>query len=301
VSVGIGLFIALIGFQQAGIIIADKATMITLGDLSRPQALLSLLGLFITAWLWVKKIKGAILLGILITAFIGLFPPFKLTSFSGQIIGLPPSLEPTFFKLDIIGALKLGLVMIIFTFVFIDFFDTAGTLIGISQKAGFLTSEGKIPRAGRALFSDAFGTSAGALLGTSTVTSYIESAAGVAAGGRTGLTAFTTAFLFLLALFFSPLLKVIPAAATAPALIIVGLLMMEAVVKIDFTDFTEAFPSFLIITLIALAYNISVGLAMGFLAYLLIKVLTRRAKEVHPIMYFLGIFFLLYFIFKFAH
>jgi AGZA family xanthine/uracil permease-like MFS transporter len=302
VSVGIGLFIALIGFQQAGIIVADKVTMITLGNLSQPKVILSLLGLLITTLLWVKKIKGAILLGILITAFIGLFPPFRVTPCPqgiGDIIGLPPSLGPTFFKLDIIGALKLGLVAIIFTFFLIDFFDTAGTLIGISHRAGFLTREGKLPRANRALFSDAVGTSLGALLGTSTVTSYIESASGVAEGARTGLSAVVTAGLFLVALFFSPLLKIIPPVATAPALIIVGLLMMEAVKEIDFKDFTEALPCFLVITLIALAYNITVGLAIGFLSYIIIKILVGKAKTLHPMIYFLGACFFLYFIFKF--
>jgi AGZA family xanthine/uracil permease-like MFS transporter len=213
------------------------------------------------------------------------------------IISAPPSLEPIFFKFDFAQILSIDFLIVIFTFLFVDLFDTLGTLIGVSTKAGFLTKEGKLPKIKQALLADAVATTAGAVLGTSTTTTYVESASGVADGGRTGLTAFTTGVLFILALVFSPIIAVIPSFATAPALIVVGLFMMEHVVDIDFNDYTEALPAFLTILMMPLAYSISDGLAFGGISYVLVKLLSGKRKDIHPVMYFVALMFVVYFIF----
>ena len=244
ISVGIGLFIAFIGLQGAGIISNSDATLVVLGDVTSPAALLSIVGLVVIGILLAFKVRGALLIGIIATTIIGL--PLGITQPpSGN--WAPPSLAPIFFKFDFSQVFTLDMLIILFTFLFVDMFDTVGTLIGVSTKANILDKDGNIPKVKGALFADALGTTVGAMLGTSTVTTYIESAAGVAEGGRTGLTAFTTAILFLLALFVSPLFLMIPAAATAPALILVGLFMMSPIKNIDFDDYTESIPAFLTI------------------------------------------------------
>ncbi|MGE5573770.1 MAG: NCS2 family permease [Bacteroidota bacterium] len=297
VSVGIGLFIAFIGMQEAGIIVKNPATLVSLGTITSPNVLLSLFGLAVMGLLISRRVKGSLLLGILITTVVGM--AFKLnptpTSLA-SIVGAPPSLAPTFLQMDFRGLLDVGLITVVFTFTFVDLFDTAGTLIGVSTKAGFLNEKGELPRADQALLADAVGTIGGAVFGTSTVTTYIESASGVAEGGRTGLTAVTVAVLFLLSLFFAPLVKLIPAAATAPALIIVGIFMMEPVMKIDFTDFTEAIPAFLAIAMMPFAYSIAEGLVFGVLGYVIIKLLAGRARQISATMWVLAVLFVIRFI-----
>ncbi|NLJ60426.1 MAG: NCS2 family permease [Firmicutes bacterium] len=297
VSVGIGLFIAFIGLQSAGVIVENPATLVGLGSMTSPNVLLFVFGLVIMGILIAYNIKGSLLLGILITTIIsmlfGLSPrPMGIA----DIVGSPPSLAPTFMQMDFRGIFDVGLIAVIFTFTFVDMFDTAGTLIGVSTKAGFLDEKGELPRADQALLADSIGTVAGAIFGTSTVTTYVESASGVADGGRTGLTAVTVALLFLLSLFFAPLVSLIPAAATAPALVIVGIYMMEPVVKIDFTDFTEAIPAFLTIAMMPFAYSIAEGLVWGILGYVFIKLFAGRAKEISATMWVLAVLFIIRFI-----
>ncbi len=298
VSVGIGLFLAFIGFQEAGFIARHDVTFITIAPIASPSVypriILASVVLIATTILLVKKIRGAILIGILIGTGLSFIPFFKT---KGEILQLlQPSLAPTFFKLDIIGALKLSFITLIFTLLFVDFFDTAGTVIGLAVKAKFVDDKGHIPRIGRVLFADSLGPVLGALVGTSTVTSYIESAAGIEEGGRTGLTALTTGILFLVATFAAPLVGFIPSVAVAPALIIVGIMMMESVVKIDFSDYSEAVPAFITIAGMPFTYSISNGISLGFLSYVLIKLLSGRGREVSVIMYILGVFFLVFFI-----
>jgi AGZA family xanthine/uracil permease-like MFS transporter len=307
VSVGIGLFITFIGFQNSGIVVRNEATMLALGNLKEITTLLTLFGVILTVLLLVKKVRGAILWGILATYLVGLICQFtglyvvnpELGMYSlipAGILSTPPSLAPIFLKFEFSQILSINFVMVVFTFLFVDLFDTLGTLIGVSTKAGFLNEKGELPRVKQALMSDAIATTAGAIFGTSTTTTYVESAAGVADGGRTGLTAMTTGVLFLLALVFSPVISVIPSFATAPALIIVGLFMIEHVVDIDFTDYTEALPAFFTILMMPFAYSISDGLAFGGVSYVLIKLLSGKRKDIHPMMYVVAALFLIYLI-----
>lgn len=296
VGAGIGLFITFIGFQNAGIIVNNDATLVGLGDLSNPQTLLAIFGVVLTIILMVRNVKGGIFYGMLITAIIGMF--FNQIDVPDKIVGSIPSLAPTFgqafMNLDQIFTIQM--LVVILTFLFVDFFDTAGTLVAVANQAG-LMKENKLPRAGKALFADSAATVVGSILGTSTTTSYIESSAGVAAGARSGFASVVTAVLFLLALFFSPLLGVITPAVTAPALIIVGILMVSSLGKIDWERFEIAVPAFLIIITMPLAYSIATGIAIGFIFYPITMVLKGRAKEIHPIMYGLFVVFVLYFIF----
>jgi AGZA family xanthine/uracil permease-like MFS transporter len=296
VGAGIGLFITFIGFQNAGIIVNNDATLVGLGDLSNPQTLLAIFGVVLTIILMVRGVKGGIFYGMLITAVIGMF--FNQIDVPDKIVGSIPSLAPTFgqafMNLDQIFTIQM--LVVILTFLFVDFFDTAGTLVAVANQAG-LMKENKLPRAGKALFADSAATVVGSILGTSTTTSYIESSAGVAAGARSGFASVVTAVLFLLALFFSPLLGVITPAVTAPALIIVGILMVSSLGKIDWERFEIAVPAFLIIITMPLAYSIATGIAIGFIFYPITMVLKGRAKEIHPIMYGLFVVFVLYFIF----
>ena len=246
ISVGIGLFIAFIGLQNSGIVVGDGATLVTLGDVKSGGAIVALIGLVITSILVAYKVKGALLIGIILTTFIGI--PFGVTSYGGGSY-LPPSLAPTFLKFDFASVFTVDMVIIVFTFLFVDMFDTVGTLIGCATKADILNKDGSIPKCKEALFADAIGTTVGAMLGTSTVTTYVESSAGVSEGGRTGLTSLTVAGLFVLSLFFAPLFISIPGAATSPALILVGLFMISPVKEIDFDETTEAVPAFLTILL----------------------------------------------------
>lgn len=295
VSAGIGLFIAFIGFQGAGIVV-DGATLVTVGNLTAAPAVIAMVGLIIMSILIIKKVKGSILIGILITwiltmlaELVGFYVPNPdanlFSSIPGMIIDAPPAVGSIAMKLDFSELLTLDFLIVVFAFLFVDLFDTLGTLIGVSSKAGFLDKEGKLPRAKQALFADAIATTAGAMLGTSTTTTYIESASGVTDGGRTGLTSITTAILFALALFFSPIFLAIPAFATAPALIIVGFYMMDSVTKITFSDYSEAIPAFLTLIVMPITYSISEGIVFGFVSYVLINLFTGNAKKLNILMY----------------
>lgn len=295
VSVGIGLFIALIGLDGAGIIEAGDGTILQLGKITSPAAAVALIGLLITGVLLAKKVKGALLWGILISTVISI--PLQLAVLPETIFSLPPSLAPIAFQFEFSNIFTVDMLVVLFTFLFVDMFDTVGTLIGVSVKADLLDETGRLPRAKQALFADAIGTTVGACLGTSTVTTYVESAAGVAEGGRTGLTALSTAGMFVIALFLSPIFLIVPAAATSPALILVGLFMMSPILKIDLDDFTEAIPAFLTIIMMPLAYSIAEGIAFGLASYIILKVLSGKAKDVSLTTYIVGIIFILRFIF----
>ncbi|MBU5590882.1 NCS2 family permease [Clostridium sp. MSJ-4] len=312
VTAGIGLFITFIGFVDSGMVIKNDATLVGLGNFISPTVLIASLGLVVIVILSKKKVRGAILFGIFastMTAWI--YAMINPEAAALHKIFLPAgifkfeSLAPIAFKLDfsfLMDSSKIwGFITIVFTFLFVDFFDTVGTLVGVTSKANMLDEEGRVPRAGRALLADAVGTTLGALLGVSTVTTFVESSAGVAEGGRTGLTAITTGILFLLAMFFSPLFVAIPACATAPALIVVGFFMIENVVKIDFSDFTEGVPAFLTIALMPLTYSIGDGLTIGILSYVIINlvnnIFSKEKKKVSPVMIVLGIIFILKIIF----
>jgi len=290
VSVGIGLFIAFIGLQGAGIIVNDDATLLTLGSITGGTALLAIIGLVIMGVLLALRVKGALLIGIVLTTIIGI--PMGITNMpSGS--WLPPSPKEVFWQFDFSNVFSLDMLVILFTFLFVDMFDTVGTLIGVSTKAGLLDKDGKIPRVKQALFADAIGTTFGAIMGTSTVTTYVESASGVSEGGRTGLTSVVTAALFLVALFLSPLFLMVPGAATAPALILVGLFMMSPVKEINFEEFTEAIPAFLTIIMMPLTYSIANGIMFGMLSWIILKVLTGKFRSIPVLSYIVGILFLL--------
>ncbi|ACB85678.1 NCS2 family permease [Natranaerobius thermophilus] len=296
VAAGIGLFIALIGFQNSGIVVPYPDTLVTLGDLTEPGPIVSILGLVATAALMALKVKGAILLGIIISTFISFFVglqafPTGISDFIGQ----PASLAPIAFQLDFGAILDLG-IMTIFALVFVDLFDTMGTLLGAGARAGYLNEQGNLPKVKNAMIADAIGTIGGALVGTSTVTTYVESTSGISEGGRTGATAVVVGLLFLLALFLAPFASMVPSEATAPALIIVGVLMIGAVRDIDFEDFTEAFPAFITIALMPFTYSIAHGIAGGFIAYPLVKAFAGRTSEIHWFNYLLGIISIFHFV-----
>lgn len=292
ISVGIGFFIALIGFSNAGIIVQNSATLVSLGDMSDKSVLLALGGIVIMSVLLIFKVKGALIIGIIITTVIAI--PLNLTRLpEGGLVSLPPSLSPVFAKFDFSRVFTWEMALVVFTFLFVDLFDTVGTLVGVCSKAKLMDSKGRIPRVTQALLADAIGTTAGAVLGTSTVTSYVESATGVQAGGRTGLTALTTGILFLISLFFAPLFTMIPGAATAPALVLVGLFMISPIQKINLDDYAESIPVFLTIIMMPLTYSISEGIAFGMLSFVFIKVLTGKWKQVSAVMFILAIFFIL--------
>lgn len=294
ISGGIGLFIAFIGLQNANIIVANPSTIVALGEITSAGALLTIGGLILTACLVVKRVPGALLLGMIITAVAGI--PLGITNFNG-IIDLPHSVAPIFCKFDWSGIFSIDMVIVIFTMLFIDMFDTIGTLVGVCTKAKMLTPEGKIPKAKQAFMADAIATTAGACLGTNTTTTYVESAAGVAQGGKTGLTAFVIACCFILSLFFSPFFLAIPAAATAPVLIFVGLFMFESVKNIKMEDYTESLPAFLCVIFMPLAYSISEGIMMGMISYVVINLLTGNHKRLSVMMYILAVMFLMKYIF----
>jgi len=296
ISVGIGLFIAFIGLQKSGLIVHDEITFVALGDMGSPAVWITLFGLLVAGMLLARKIRGALLLGIFAATLAGI--PFGLTTLpDGQWITLPPSVKPIAFQFEFASILSIDMLIVLFTFLFVDMFDTVGTLIGVSSKAGMIRKDGTLPRAKQALFADSIGTTIGSILGTSTVTTYVESASGVAEGGRTGLTALTTAGMFFLALFLSPLFLMVPAAATAPALILVGSFMMSPVMKIKWDDYTETIPVFFTIIMMPLAYSIAEGIVFGMLAYVALKLLAGRGKELSWIMYILTVLFMLKFFF----
>ncbi|HZJ86319.1 MAG TPA: NCS2 family permease [Erysipelotrichaceae bacterium] len=292
VSVGIGLFIAFIGLSGAGIVVSDPETMVTLGNLTEGPALLAIIGILVTGFLVAKDVKGAILIGIIATTVIGF--PLGVTSFPDAVVSLPPSLKDVAFQF--VGWNEIfskEMAFVVFTFLFVDVFDTVGTLAGVAAKADMLDEDGKLPNVGKALMADAVGTISGACLGTSTVTTFVESASGVAEGGRTGLTALTTAGMFFIALFFAPLFIMVPSAATTPALVIVGLFMMSSIVDIDFTDYTESIPAFLTIVMMPFAYSIAEGIAFGMVSYVVLKAVTGKFKDISIIMWLLGGVFVL--------
>ncbi|MGQ7869036.1 NCS2 family permease [Sunxiuqinia sp. sy24] len=295
VSAGIGLFIAFIGLQGAGVIVNNDAVLVGLGDMSSPSVLIALLGVLLIGILLALKVKGALLIGIFAATIAGI--PFGVTHLPEEhLVSLPPSVSPIFFQFDFHQIFTIDMLIVLFTFLFVDMFDTVGTLVGVSSKADMLTPEGKVPRAKQALFADAIGTTFGAMLGTSTVTTYVESASGVAEGGRTGLTSLTVAGLFLISLFFAPLFIMIPGAATAPALIVVGLFMLSPILKIDMEDYTESIPAFFTIIMMPLAYSIAEGIVFGMLAYVVLKLLTGKHKDVSIVMYVLAVLFVIKFI-----
>jgi AGZA family xanthine/uracil permease-like MFS transporter len=311
IAAGIGLLITLIGMEWAGFVRLDANTFVALGNLSSRPALVAMIGLFATIVLMARRVKGAILFGILIAAIAGL--PLGIVKNPGAVISLPPSIAPTLFQFDVVAALNQNLIAVIFIFFFLDLFDTVGSLIGIAKQAG-LMKEGKLPRAGRALLADAIGTVGSALAGNTTMVSYIESASGVAAGGRTGLTALVTAGLFLVALFFSPVVQMISGGyavqdvisvdgqqltraftlypITSPALIVVGSLMIRSMRDVDWDDFTEALPAFLTMVMVPLTFSITDGIAFGFISYALLKVVTGRGREAHWLIYLFAALFI---------
>lgn len=309
VSVGLGVFITFIGLQNAGIIIKDPSTAVALGNIKSVAPALAMIGVIITAVLTIKKIKGALFWGILITWGLGIICQiigiYQVDIEQGQFslipqgfISAPPSIKDinifTAFKSIDFNVVKItDIIVIVFAFLFVDMFDTIGTLIGVSEKANFLDKNGKLPKLKQALLADAVATTAGAMLGTSTTTTFVESASGVAEGGRTGLTSTVTGILFLVALIFSPIFIAIPGFATAPTLIIVGLFMIENVVNIDFSDYTEGLPAFITIIMMPFAYSIADGLVFGFLSYVFIKLLTGKSKDISKVMYILSVLFII--------
>ena len=294
IGAGIGLFIAFIGLQNAGIIANNDATLVSLGEVTSGAPLLAIIGLAITGVLVVKNVPGALLVGILITTVIGI--PMGLTNFTG-VVSMPHSVSDIFCKFEWDQVWSLDMLVVVFTFLFIDMFDTIGTLVGVCTKANMLTPEGKIPRVKQAFMADAIATTAGACLGTSTTTTYVESAARVAQGGRTGLTAFVIACCFAVALFFSPLFLSIPSAATAAVLIIVGLFMLEPIKNIPLNDYAEAIPAFVCLILMPLAYSISDGILIGMIFYVLFNLMCGNFKRITPTMYILAVMFILKYIF----
>lgn len=291
ISAGIGLFIAFIGLSNAGIVVQGQGTPLTLGDLASAPVQVALLGILITGVLLAFKVKGAILIGILASTVIGI--PLQVTQLPTSFFSLPPSLAPTLMQFDFSKLVSWDFLVVILTFLMIDMFDTVGTLVGVSTKAGMLDEKGRVPNAKQALLADAIGTTVGAMLGTSTVTTYVESASGVGEGGRTGMTALTTGVLFVLALFFAPIFLMIPGAATASALVIVGAMMMTPILEIDFNDMSNAIPAFLTIVMMPLSYSISEGIAFGMISFVLIKLLSGRHKEIPALSYVVAIAFIL--------
>lgn len=291
ISVGIGLYIAFIGLKSAGIIVDSEATFVTLFDLTDRSGLLALIGIFITGLLVVLNVKGGILWGILATTLIGI--PMGVTQFNG-ITSVPPSIAPIFFQFEFHNIFTWDMLIVVFTFLFIDMFDTIGTVVGVSMKAGMVDENGKIDKIGRILMADAVATTVGSCMGASTTTTYIESAAGVGEGGRSGLTALVIACCFALALFLSPLFLAIPAAATGPALVIVGVMMCSSITKIDWNDYSEAIPSFLTMLLMPLCYSISEGIMIGVIVYVILNGLSGhgRAKKISVTMWVLAVLFL---------
>jgi AGZA family xanthine/uracil permease-like MFS transporter len=290
IAAGIGLFLAIIALKNAGIVVDNPATLVGLGDMSKGAPLLACLGFFVIAALAYRRVTGAVMIGILLITVLSIL--LGLSQLNG-VVSMPPSLVPTFMQLDIMGALDIGLLSVIFAFLFVDLFDTSGTLVGVAQKANLLDKDGKMPKLGRALLADSTATMAGAALGSSTTTSYIESAAGISAGGRTGLTACVVAALFLLSLFFAPLAGAVPAFATAPALLFVAVLMMSSLAQIDWDDLTVAAPVVIAALAMPLTFSIANGIAFGFIAWTAIKLLAGRWRDLNPALVILSALFVI--------
>jgi len=294
IAAGIGLFLAIIALQNAGIVVDNPATLVSLGDLSQPPALYTLIGFFVIAALSYLRVTGAVMIGILGVTVVSIL--LGHNQFNG-VMSMPPSLAPTFLQLDIVGALDVSMLSVIFAFLFVDLFDTSGTLIGVAQRGGLLDEQGKLPRLKNALLADSSASMSGALLGTSTTTSYIESASGIAAGGRTGLTAVVVAMLFLFSLFFSPLAGSVPAFATAGALLYVAVLMAGSLAHANWDDVTEAAPVLIAALAMPLTYSIANGIALGFISFTLIKLLSGRRSDLNPAVVLLSVLFILKFLF----
>ncbi len=295
ISAGIGLFIAFIGMQNAGIIVNNDAVLVGLGKISSATVLITLFGVILIGVLLALNVKGALLIGIFAATLAGI--PFGVTKMPDtNLLSTPPSIAPIAFQFDFSNIFSIEMLIVLFTFLFVDMFDTVGTLVGVASKADMIDKDGKLPRVKQALFADAIGTTVGAMLGTSTVTTYVESAAGVAEGGRTGLTSLTVAIMFIIALFFAPIFLMVPAAATAPALIIVGTFMMTPILKVDFSDYTESIPVFLTIIMMPLTYSIAEGIVFGMLSYVILKVFSGKYKDVSIVSYFLAALFILKFV-----
>ena len=293
IGAGIGLFIAFIGLKSAGVVVADGATLVALGDVTSGSALLAFIGLVITGFMYSRNVPGAILLGIIITMVIGI--PLGVTEFKG-IVSAPESIAPIFCQFEFDKIFSVDMLVVVFTFFFIDMFDTVGTLVGVCTKAKMMDENGNIYRVKQAFMADSIATTAGALLGTSTTTTYVESAAGVAQGGRSGLTALAVGCCFVIAMFFSPLFLSIPSAATAPALIIVGLLMAEQIKNVEFDNFSESIPAFVCMLMMPLTYSISNGILIGMITYVLMNMICGKFKKLSPAMYILAILFILKYI-----
>jgi len=290
IAAGIGLFLALIALENAGIVIANPATLVGLGDLTKPGPLFAMLGFILIVVLEARKITGAVLIGVLAVTVLAIalgYSPF------GGVMSMPPSIAPTFMQLDIKGAFNVSLISVVFAFLFVDVFDNSGTLIGVTKRAGLADEDGNIPKMGRALVADSAAALFGSLLGTSTTTSYIESAAGVSAGGRTGLTAIVVAILFLLSLFFAPLAGSVPAFATAPALLFIAVLMTSGLAEIDWKDITVAAPVTVTALTMPFTYSIANGIAFGFITWTLAKLLTGRWRELNSALIVLSILFVI--------
>jgi AGZA family xanthine/uracil permease-like MFS transporter len=284
IPVGIGLFITLIGMRNAGLVVANQNTIVSLGDVADPNVWVTLIGLIVTAVLFIKNVYGSFFIGIAVaTVCAACFGLVHLPQ--GGIFSLPPDVSPIFMHFSFDKIFSLDMVIVVFTFLFVNLFDTIGTLLGVASKAGLIDKDGNFPQIKKALLADALGTTFGAIIGTSTVTSYVESASGVAAGGRTGLTAVSTAVMFALALFLAPLFLMVPAAATSPALIIVGLFMISSVVNISFDDMSEALPAFLTITMMPFTFSIANGIVFGMLSYVIIKALVGKFKHISTTMW----------------
>ena len=295
ISVGIGMFIAFVGLKNIGVIVHNDATLVALGAFT-PAALIGIFGILLSGVLCYRKVKGALFIGIIITTLVGI--PFGVTSLPEgfSLVSSPQSMAPTFFQFDFSSLLDFDLIVVTVIMVFMDLFNTIGTLVGAANQAGMVTKEGNIPHMKEALLSDAVGTCIGAVCGTSTVTTFVESSAGIAEGGRSGVTSLVTGLLFLLALFFSPLFLVIPSAATAGALFIVGVFMMNGLKDINIDDMTEALPAFVTIMSMVLTYSIAEGIVLGLLSYCIMKIFTGRFKDVHPALYVLAVLFVLKYI-----
>lgn len=294
ISPGIGLFVAFIGLHNAGIIVGSPSTMVTLGNLHSPSVLLAVLGILLTVILLVRNVPGALLIGILATTLAGI--PLGMTHID-RLLSVPPGIEPIFMKMQWDSIMSIDMAVCVSTLLFMDMFDTMGTLIGVGHRAGFVNEKGEMPGMNKAFMADSIGTTAGAMLGTTTVSTYVESAAGVNAGGRSGLTAFVTAVCFILALFFAPLFVAIPAEATAPAMFIVGMMMMSDVVKLNFNNYTVAVPCFVCIVFMPFAYSISDGILLSLITWVAISIFSGRAKSLKPATVILALLFILKYVF----
>ena len=293
IGFGIGFYISFIGLRNAGIVVDNEATLVALGDFSSPTVILTIIGMVITSALLIRRVRGALLIGIVATTIIGI--PLGVTKYGG-FFSTPPSMAPLFCKLEWSSIFTSEMIAIVFSFLFVDLFDTIGTIIGVTARAGMADRRGNVPNLKKTFMVDAIATTAGALMGSSTVTTFVESAAGVNAGGRTGLTAFSTGICFLLALFFAPFFLAVPTAATTPILIIVGVMMMSKIHEINFRNFSEAIPAFICIACMPLTYSISNGIILGHLSYVAINLCCGRFRKLSVGMYILAVLFVLKFI-----